>query len=282
MSEKIARTYKDRLFRRIFSDKSSLLELYNALNNTDYTEETELEIVDLEDAVYLSMKNDKAFVLESLSMNFYEHQSTWCPNMPLRGFFYAADTYRAYITSKDYDLYSIKQIVLPEPRYIVFYNGDQEVPDRTELKLSDMFLNQDASDKGKFEWTATVLNINIGHNNVILDKSKKLRDYATLIGKIKTYKNELPLKSAIDKAVKECIEEDVLRDFLIKNRSEVMNTLLTEYDEEKSRARLARDAQEIGMQLKAQETASKLKNEGISIDIIARCTGLSEAEIEKL
>lgn len=178
----------------------------------------------------------------------------------------------------DYDLYSIKQIKLPEPKYIVFYNGDLDMPDRTELRLSDMFVLQDESVKGKFEWTATVLNINIGHNKQILDKSKNLRDYATLIGKIKQYRVELDLREAIDKAVKECIEEDVLRDFLIKNRGEVMNTLLTEYDEEKSRARLARDAKE----MEKMEIATNLKKEGVAIEIIVRCTGLSEKEIEKL
>lgn len=282
MSEKIARTYKDRLFRKIFSDKGSLLELYNALNGTEYTEEADLQIVDLEDALYLGMKNDKAFVLESLSMNFYEHQSTWCPNMPLRGFFYAADTYRAYVAENDYDLYSIKQIRLPAPRYVVFYNGDQDMPDRTEMRLSDMFAFQDEVNKTNFEWTATVLNINIGHNKQILDKCKNLRDYATLIGKIKLYRCDLKLREAIDKAVKECIEEDVLRDFLTKNRGEVVNTLLTEYDEEKSRARLARDAKELGVIEGKLETAVKMKAEGLPIEMIVRCTGLSEKEIEKL
>lgn len=286
----IARTYKDRLFRRIFSDKASLLELYNALNGTEYTEEAELTVNDLEDAVYMRMKNDRSFVLESLTMNFYEHQSTWCPNMPLRGFFYAADAYRAYVEAKEYDLYSMNMIKLPTPKYVIFYNGDKEVPDSTEVRLSDMFEYRDEEDVGKFEWTATVLNINTGHNKELMDKCRKLNDYSILIGKVKEYKKGAALKEAIEKAVSECITEGVLREFLVKNRGEVVNTLLTEYNEEKTMANLYKEAKELGIEegMKlgkneaVEETARKLKKEGLSYDLIARCTGLTDEEIKKL
>ena len=83
----INRTVKDRLFRFIFSkDPAALLQLYNALNGTDYEDADALEIVTLDNIVYMSMKNDLAFIVTGV-LNLYEHQSTINPNMPLRCFY---------------------------------------------------------------------------------------------------------------------------------------------------------------------------------------------------
>ncbi|MGN0710984.1 MAG: hypothetical protein ACI4LO_04410, partial [Anaerovoracaceae bacterium] len=178
----------------------------------------------------------------------------------------------------------------PTPKYVIFYNGDKEVPDSTEVRLSDMFEYRDEEDAGKFEWTATVLNINAGHNKELMDKCRKLNDYSILIGKVKEYKKEVALKEAIEKAVSECITEGVLREFLVKNRGEVVNTLLTEYNEEKTMANLYKEAKELGIEegMKlgrneaVEETARNFKREGIPVEMIARCTGLTEQEIENL
>ena len=85
----VARNHKDRLFRMIFREKKELLSLYNAVNGTSYTNAEELEIVTLENAIYMNMKNDLAFIMDSY-LNLYEHQSTYSPNMPLRDLFYIA------------------------------------------------------------------------------------------------------------------------------------------------------------------------------------------------
>ena len=57
------RKYKDKLFQRVFSDKKDLLDLYNAVNQTSYTNPDDLEITTLEDVIYLSMKNDLSFII---------------------------------------------------------------------------------------------------------------------------------------------------------------------------------------------------------------------------
>ncbi len=88
--------YKDRLFQRVFEDKKDLLELYNAMNRTSYQNPDDLEITTLEDVIYLSMKNDLSIIIAS-SLNLYEHQSTFNPNMPIRGLLYFARLYEAYI-----------------------------------------------------------------------------------------------------------------------------------------------------------------------------------------
>lgn len=207
-----------------------MLSLYNAVNDSHYENPEELEIATLEDAIYLSMKNDLSFVI-SCELNLYEHQSTISPNMPIRGFLYFAAQYKVITEQAGYALYSSKQLKLPIPRYIVFYNGEQPQPERQELRLSDAF---DAKETpGCLECIATVLNINIGYNEKLQHACKTLHDYAIMIEKIRrNRKDGKTLETAINYAVEECIRDNVLTEFLRKNRAEVLNLILTSYDEE--------------------------------------------------
>ena len=136
---KLNTKYKDRLFRLIFHEKKELLELYNAVNESDYTDPEELEITTIEDVVYMGMQNDLSFIIGD-EMNLYEHQSTFCPNLPLRGLFYFSSVYKAYIEPKKHKLYSTSELKIPFPQYIVFYNGIEEKLERQELKLSSLFI----------------------------------------------------------------------------------------------------------------------------------------------
>lgn len=136
---KVNRKYKDRLFRIVFREKEDLLDLYNAVNGSDYDNPDELEIMTIEDVIYVHMKNDVAFLLSDL-LNLWEHQSTFNPNMPARGLGYFAQLYQQYIEKYGVNLYSSKQKKLPFPQYIVFYNGEKDMPERMELRLSDAFL----------------------------------------------------------------------------------------------------------------------------------------------
>ena len=278
--------YKDKIFRTLFSDKESLLQLYNALNGTDYTDATDLVINDLEDAIYMSMKNDKSFILNGKIMNFYEHQSTFNPNLPLRGFVYAAKCYDAYVSSSGQNRYGSKKIKLPTPQFIVFYNGDKDVEDYMELRLSDLFEENIDEDKGKYEWTAKLYNINIGHNMEMLNKCPILKEYSIFIGKVKEFLEEMPLSEAIERAIDYCIEENVLREFLKKNRSEVMGSILTEYNEKETMEAFYKDGKEEGREEGQIEeklkTARKLKEKGMAVEEIAEITELSIADIEKL
>lgn len=159
------RKYKDKLFQRVFSDKKDLLDLYNAVNQTSYTNPDDLEITTLEDVIYLSMKNDLSFIISS-TLNLYEHQSTFNPNMPIRGLLYFARLYEAYIKEHSLDVYGRQRISLPAPQFIVFYNGREKQPDELILKLSDCFTpNVPASNHTSvLECQAQMFNINYGHN----------------------------------------------------------------------------------------------------------------------
>ena len=131
---KINKKYKDRLFRLIFQDKKDLLELYNAINNSDYTNPEDLTITTIEDVVYMGMKNDLSFLIDDV-LNLYEHQSSYSPNLPLRGLFYFSSLYREQIESVKQRLYTNSPLYIPFPQYLVFYNGTKEELERQEKEL---------------------------------------------------------------------------------------------------------------------------------------------------
>lgn len=233
---KLNRNYKDRLFRLAFQEKKDLLDLYNAVSGRQYTNPDDLIITTLADAIYLGMKNDISFLVSDV-LNLYEHQSSFNPNMSVRGLNYFADTYREYIDRNGFDIYGEKLIRLPMPQYIVFYNGTKEEPDRIELRLSDAFLCQNPEEKGCLECRATMININYGHNKELMDRCRRLKDYAVFVSRIRNNeKRGMALDEAVKQAVHSCIEEGILADILKKNRAEVCNLILYEYDEQRQLA----------------------------------------------
>ena len=228
MSEvKVQRNYKDTIFRMLFKDKENLLSLYNALNETDYTDVDGLEITTLENAVYMNYKNDVSFVFD-FELMLYEHQSTMNPNMPLRDLFYVSDILQK--RTGDKDLYGSKLIRIPSPRFVVFYNGTEPRPERQTLKLSDAYEKKQESPE--LELNVTVYNINYGCNEEIMDACRTLKEYAMYVEQVRTYAKQMPLAEAVEKAVDYCIESGILSKFLRKNRAEAIKVSIYEYDEE--------------------------------------------------
>ena len=237
------RQYKDRLWRMIFNNKEDLLQLYNAINHTDYQNPDDLEVNTLEDVLYLSMKNDVSFLVGG-TMNLYEHQSTFNPNMPLRGVFYFSRLYEGYVADNNLMIYHEKRVRLPKPKYIVFYNGTKNQPDSMELKLSDCFENTD-NEAPCLECTATMLNINYGHNQELMKHCRRLEEYSIFVQCIREYiQSEPSVEDALEKAIDTCINQDVLADFLKKHRAEVTNMILTTYDKDLYEKTLKEDARE--------------------------------------
>lgn len=239
----IYRTQKSRIFEMIFSNKRELLELYNAVNGTSYEDPELLEINTLKNAIYMSMHNDVSFIIDS-RLALYEHQSTYSPNLPLRYLMYVADLYSGI--TKDENLYGTKLIMLPTPRFLVFYNGVKELPDLVELKLSEAY--QVKEESYSLELTAILLNINPGHNRKLLDACKTLRDYSWYTDKVRTYAKTMELRAAVETAITECIRDDVLAEFLRNNRSEAISVSIYEYDEERTMRMMREEAFEDGME----------------------------------
>lgn len=279
---RVNRKHKDRLFIKLFSDKKALLELYNAVNQSDYTDADELMITTLEDAVYMGMKNDCSFLVGNY-LNLYEHQSTFNPNMPLRGLLYFAGLLQGFLAVNQVDIYGEKLVKIPTPKYVVFYNGTDTMEDRVELKLSDAF----EVPGGCMEFTAIMLNINLGHNHKMMNQCKLLGEYATFIEQIRGFQRSgYELEDAVDAASEYCIEHDVLKDFLLKNRNEVRQLILTEYNEKKHLDNVKENAREEGREegRKDERTdiAMKLRKKGVSLSTISEVTGLSVDEIQGL
>ena len=279
------RTYKDRIFRMIFKDKEEFLTLYNAMNGTDYDNPEDLVVTTLENAIYMGMRNDVSFLLYD-KLTLYEHQSTNNPNMPLRDLFYVADVYSNL--TKDEDLYGSRQIVIPEPKFIVFYNGVEELPERFEMKLSDMFetISEDAS----LELKTQVLNINLGYNRALMEKCKTLHDYAMFVDLVRRYRKNMKLEEAIEQAVTECIEKGVLAEFLKKNRAEVIKMGIYEYNEEEHLRKEREYAEKRGWdqgwkeceRYKIIELVCKLMKKGMTVSEISNLFDENEQLIQKI
>ena len=252
--------HKDRVFRMLFGYekyKENLLELFNALNDTAYTNPDDLEINTLDDVFYMKMKNDVSCIIDN-RIAIYEHQSTWSYNMPLRGFRYTAELYNKLIYEQDLDVYRRKMIKIPTPQYVVFYNGIERRAEKEILRLSDSFIMP--CSEGEYEWTATVYNINDGHNKDLMNKCKILQEYATMVAKIREFRQKgCDLDMAIEEAIEYCLTHEVLKDFLLEHKSEVADMLRMEYDEARTMNHLKEDYYEEGVK------DGKMRGEAIGV-----------------
>lgn len=230
--KKVRRTVKDRLFRFLFeTDREALLQLYNALNGTSYTDAEELQMVTIENVIYVVMKNDLAFVLAG-TLNLYEHQSTYNPNMPVRLLIYLAEEYQKIIEQMGMSLYGTTRISLPTPQCIVFYNGEKDAPDEEILKLSDAFI--DKAQTADVELTVRMLNINYGHNSELMERCSILKEYAQFVAVSRQYiADGLNAQEAFSEAIDYCVDHGILHEVLKKYRAEVLGMLLEEFDVDK-------------------------------------------------
>ena len=286
----IQRKHKDKLFTKLFGDldnKENLLSLYNALNDRNYTDIEGLEINTIDDVIYMGRKNDVSCIVDA-RMNLFEHQSTYNPNMPLRGMIYVAKLYEKYIEQYELNIYSEKLAKIPTPRYFVLYNGTKDMPERMDLKLSDAFVHP--------------------------DEATGIEEYAIFVDRVRRYvkPNMSPsvIEAAVDRAVDECIKEGVLAGFLSKHTAEVRDMILTDYDEEKTMEMFKREFREDGYseglqagydkgardgeqrgynkgekngrQLELQRIALQMKTKGMSDDVIADMLSVTPEQLKEI
>lgn len=259
VSEKIPtanRQYKDTVFRMLFSEKENLLSLYNAVTGNAYQNADDLKIVTLENAIYMGMKNDLAFMLET-NIYLYEHQSTLNPNIPLRDLIYIGIEYQQYVDDKS--LYSSRLQKIPAPKFMVFYNGTDAVDDRVELRLSNAY--EHLAGELDLELKVLMLNVNEGHNKELMEQCQTLKEYAIYVARVRKYTSEMNLNDAVARAIDECIKEGILVEFLRKNRSEVKMVSILEYDKEWEEKKLRKAEYEAGR----SEGIEIGKSEGIEI-----------------
>ena len=276
VSEKIPaanRQYKDTVFRRLFSEKENLLSLYNAVTGNAYQNADDLKIVTLENAIYMGMKNDLAFMLET-NIYLYEHQSTLNPNIPLRDLIYIGIEYQQYVDDKS--LYSSRLQKIPAPKFMVFYNGTDAVDDRVELRLSKAY--EHLAGEPDLELKVLMLNVNEGHNKELMEQCQTLKEYAIYVARVRKYTSEMNLNDAVARAIDECIKEGFLVEFLRKNRSEVKMVSILEYDKEWEEKKLRKAEYEAGK----NDVIRNMYRLGYSKEKIAEAVDKTIEEVEKV
>ena len=281
MEKRLNRLYKARLFVMIFEDKKKLLELYNAVSGKHYEDPELLEINTLENAIYMSMRNDLSFLIDA-RLSLYEHQSTYSPNLALRFLFYLSDILSGM--TADANLYGTKKVQIPAPRFVVFYNGEEEQPDRQILKLSELYAVKE--EVPKLEMEILMLNVNQGHNPELMEACHTLWEYAEYTGRVRRYAKDQPIAEAVERAITECIREGVLKEFLEKNRREAKNVSIYEYDQEKHIRQEREEAWEAGERKgeenKIMELIQKKLAKGKSVSEIAEALEEEEDTIQRL
>ena len=279
---KVQRNYKDTVSRMLFREPENGLSLYNALNGTSYTDASQITFNMLDNAIYMGMQNDISFLIMN-EVNLYEHQSTYNLNMPLRDLFYVSELLQVYV--KDRSLYSSKLIKLPTPHFVVFYNGVEDKPEKRLLRLSEAF--EVPTEDPELELKVTILNINPKMNEELKEKCPVLKQYTQYVEQVRYNSAGMTLEQAVEEAIEYCIRHDILKDFLLKQRAEVVKMSIFEYDEEREIELIRKDEREIGERIgieKERQNTQKERENAIQsiISVYKETKSSPEQAVQKL
>ncbi len=278
----INREYKDRLFSFIFGSperKDWTLSLYNAVNGSSYTNPEDIKIITIDDVLYMSMKNDLALLVTDIA-NMYEQQSTYNPNMPVRKLMYAARLYDKYIHINKLNIYSTKQIRLPVPKLVTFYNGKEDKEDSI-LELKDAFKTEDGQPidaESDIQIRVRMININYGKNKELMCACKPLEEYAWFIEEIRKNNGSMEIEAAVDNALDAMPEDFALKQLLIANKAEVRQMCITEYNEAETMAQFKEEGREEGK----EENALTMLMDNLALDKVALYSGVPMFRILEL
>ena len=289
MEEKENRKYKNSVFVDLFYEDESAEEndiaLYNALHDEPLPEGTKVEKIRVENVLYMNFQNDISFGVDGKVMVFGEHQSSMNENMPLRSLMYVGRAYKKIVPVRE--RYKKKMRKLPQPEFYTFYNVKETWGKEKILRLSDAYLLQ--TDDPMLELTVKVININHKENHEILKKCSVLKEYSEFVEIVRKHK-EIGEQEYFRKAIEDCIKRGILKEYLERKGSEVLNMLIAEYDYdldiEVQREEAYEDGIETGtirgMKEKLVEQIRKKVEKGKSILEIAQELEEIPEEIEKV
>ena len=289
--ENLNREIKSSLFVDLFQNcenaKENFLSLYNALHGTNLKlEETEIIPNKLDKVIYMNHENDVSMLINGKLIVLVEHQSTINENMPLRFLLYVSRIYERMIPLKKRYYKSLQKI--PTPEFYVLYNGKQDFPNEKLLKLSDAFLEKTTT--SSLELTVKIMNINCSRTKnpelPVLKNCSILKEYSEFIEIARELAPDNNPDS-IKKAIQMAIKAGILKEYLEKHSSEVMNMLIADYSYEEDVAAQREEAFELGEKKGIQQGASQAKLEaavnlyknGVSFEIIEKSTGITKEQI---
>ena len=221
------RNFKSSVFSLMMQDKVKALNVYNVLGNSHFDNPEDVEIITTDGGISLSVRNDASFIIGT-DMNFYEHQSTYNPNMPMRSLIYCTDAIDRRIKEKNENLYGHKQIKIPTPRFVVFYNGREKRPAVERMYLSSAYMGEKKNPD--LELACTVYNLNAPENKELLEKSEVLYGYTFFVNRVNANKeNGMELEQAIDEAIDTCTRENILKDFFGTYKNEVRRIMALDF-----------------------------------------------------
>ena len=281
--------YKDSVFSFLFSNPDALRELYSALEGITLPPDLPIEINTLTDVLYMGRINDVSFTVDNRLVVLIEHQSTINPNMPLRLLMYIVQVYEKLIDRKN--IYRSKMEKIPCPEFIVLYNGHISFPDHVVLKLSDAFkeavdLKHTSNSQPALELIVPVYNINKGHNQEMIQKSRTLAGYSSFVDLIRENGKTQPHGEALRSAITYCIEHNILKHFLENHRSEVISMLDWNLEEAKevwqedAREEGREEGMEKGREEGREDVARNAIAKGLPVELIHDITGLEIELIE--
>ena len=257
---------RDTLFCKYAGTASNLLAISNAIRGTNHTDASRIQINTLQGSFYSNLKNDISFILDTLIMMLIEHQTTLNPNMPVRLLNYVAELFKIYLEPEKRKMYSSSLIQIPAPEFYVFYDGDDTSFERKILKLSDAF----KAPSDKLELIVHVYNLATGKNEALKSICKPLREYSTFSNHYKLLRQQgLAIDEAVRDTIRYCIDNNVMRDYLQCNESEVINMFGFEWNEKEEREALLEAGEARGRASGRIESVRELLTKGIlTMDVI--------------
>ena len=295
------RRYKDSVFADLFGEdknaKKNFLALYNTLYAANYHSTSILKNIRLKQTMYMSFANDVSYLVDNKIIVLAEHQSTVNPNMPLRCLEYVTRLYEHIQNPRDRYSRTLKKI--PIPAFYVFYNGVEKLPAKQMLKLSDSFIMQ--SETVNLELVVKLININYDKDSEILKSCEPLGQYSLFVDAVRRH-IAVDKDHGFENAIKECIKNDILREYLQRKSREVINMLIAEYDyatdiavqrEEAGRIAFVNGIEQgkslglaegkaEGSRQKALETAKTMLTMGYPLVDICKISGLAPDEVQSI
>ena len=273
------RKIRDTVFCHFISNESHLLSLCNALNDTGYDESSDITINTLEGSFFSNIKNDISFLLNNLMVVLIEHQTTINPNMPLRFLSYVDELYKRYTSTSHKKIYGDDLIKIPAPEFYVFYDGNNTSFEQQTLKLSDAFETQ----SNKLELTVHVYNLADGMNDALKRKCLPIGEYSIFSNAYKHFRQQkMEIDHAVDAAIKYCLENNVMVDYLKNNQKEVIDMFGFEWNEKEEREALLEIGEERGrLEGKIESIKELMRNLNLSPEKAMTALGIAPSEFSR-